>query len=374
MNDSVNIFEILKVTDLEATHSNMLAWLLNPEGSHNLGQKFFELMINWLADEYVLSTDERNELLGCNYSSLSIQREFPIHRKRKKKPKNYIDILIESPEAETIIVIENKIYSSEGDNQLSEYKKAIMEKYPDYRQYYLYLTPKGNMSTDPKVWRSIGYNKIIEWIELLLRTPPENCEVEQIIKQYLTSLENMTQDFTVRNEWISCVGEWSKEWADKGYSIVPQEGKRSRNKNMQFIFRTPALDEITQLINDYEWYCEYFIASADGNAFPHLLKYHVTFENLEKDKKEKFKDKLCEIKSILKTRSWKITPTIDNYKPENKYHIFLKWKLDIKPTDNFSAIADDVKIELERIIFEAIPEFEAKMREIIQLQLPDKCY
>lgn len=36
----VNIFEILQVENREIRHSNILAWLLNPEESHGLGDSF----------------------------------------------------------------------------------------------------------------------------------------------------------------------------------------------------------------------------------------------------------------------------------------------------------------------------------------------
>jgi hypothetical protein len=37
-----NIFEILKIKNMEIRHSNFLGWLLDPEESHNLKNKFLK--------------------------------------------------------------------------------------------------------------------------------------------------------------------------------------------------------------------------------------------------------------------------------------------------------------------------------------------
>ena len=37
-----NIFKVLKLDNYEIRHSNFLAWLLNPEETHNLGYEFIK--------------------------------------------------------------------------------------------------------------------------------------------------------------------------------------------------------------------------------------------------------------------------------------------------------------------------------------------
>jgi hypothetical protein len=74
-----------------------------------------------------------------------------------------IDLLLISTEAKIVIAIENKIYSGEHGNQLNNYKSTIQEHFSSYKQYFLYLTLNGDESSDPDVWHSVGYEKIIEW-------------------------------------------------------------------------------------------------------------------------------------------------------------------------------------------------------------------
>ena len=40
INQSFNIFKILKLQEYEVRHSAFLSWLFNPKGSHGLGQNF----------------------------------------------------------------------------------------------------------------------------------------------------------------------------------------------------------------------------------------------------------------------------------------------------------------------------------------------
>ena len=41
-----NIFNVLRIKDVEIRHSNVVAWLLDPLGSHGLGQAFLRRVIS----------------------------------------------------------------------------------------------------------------------------------------------------------------------------------------------------------------------------------------------------------------------------------------------------------------------------------------
>ena len=43
--DEVNIFDVLKVTNTEIRHSNILAWLLDPNENHGIGDSFLKEFI-----------------------------------------------------------------------------------------------------------------------------------------------------------------------------------------------------------------------------------------------------------------------------------------------------------------------------------------
>jgi hypothetical protein len=96
--DDFNILRTMRLTRKELCHSDILAWLLDPDGSHaqrELGFHLFLKQVN-LPKEYA----------GRNYRVI---REL-------SGEESQLDIVIEA-EGEFIIGIENKIDSEEGDKQ-----------------------------------------------------------------------------------------------------------------------------------------------------------------------------------------------------------------------------------------------------------------
>lgn len=172
--DEVNIFKILNMADKETVHSDMLAWLFNPYENHNLNDKAVKGLLMQLSEndaEYI-------NLLLLNYSDLEVYREYTIDNGRR------IDILMESRNNKVIFIIENKIWSGEGDNQLADYKKYIDEKYIDYSRIFLYLTPEKERKEKYKGYTHITYNTIYKILNNLLQDNQIKLEIRTVLKQY----------------------------------------------------------------------------------------------------------------------------------------------------------------------------------------------
>ncbi len=172
--DEVNIFKILNMADKEAIHSNILAWLFNPYENHNLNDKAIKVLLMQLSEK---GTEYINLLL-LNYSDLEVYREYTIDNGRR------IDILMESKKNKVIFIIENKIWSGEGDNQLEDYKKYIDEKYIDYSRIFLYLTPEKEIKEKYKGYTHITYNTIYKIINNILHDNQIKLEIRALLKQY----------------------------------------------------------------------------------------------------------------------------------------------------------------------------------------------
>ena len=56
--EKFNIFKILKLDNYEIRHSNFVAWLLDPNGSHKLGDKFLIKFINKALNLDIACTDD----------------------------------------------------------------------------------------------------------------------------------------------------------------------------------------------------------------------------------------------------------------------------------------------------------------------------
>lgn len=172
--DEVNIFKILNMVDKETVHSDMLAWLFNPYENHNLNDKAIKVLLMQLSEndaEYI-------NLLLLNYSDLEVYKEYTTNNGRR------IDILMESRNNKVIFIIENKIWSGEGDNQLEDYKKFIDEKYNDYNRIFLYLTPEKERKEQYKGYTHITYNTIYKIINNLLQDNQIKLEIRTVLKQY----------------------------------------------------------------------------------------------------------------------------------------------------------------------------------------------
>lgn len=174
MKDEVNIFKIINMVDKEAIHSDILAWLFNPYENHNFNDKAIKVLLMQLSEkdaEYI-------NLFLQDYSDLEVYREYTIDNGRR------IDILMESRNNKVIFIIENKIWSGEGDNQLEDYKRYIDEKYSDYNRIFLYLTPEKERKEKYKGYIHITYNTIYKILNNILHDNQIRLEIRAVLKQY----------------------------------------------------------------------------------------------------------------------------------------------------------------------------------------------
>ena len=113
-----NIFQILRISKKEIRHSNFLAWLLNPNSNHGLGNIVLRSFLNELNIENI------------NLDNVEIRREW-----------KFIDLLIILDDF--VVCIENKIFSNEHSDQLKRYKNIIEKEFTNKKRIFVYLTPFG---------------------------------------------------------------------------------------------------------------------------------------------------------------------------------------------------------------------------------------
>lgn len=90
-----NVFDVLEVQRREYIHSNVLAWLLDPAGSHGM----------------------RREFLGavCRVAGLPTPSDPVRVRREEVGPNSIIDIIVEMRDG--VLIIENKVDAAEGERQ-----------------------------------------------------------------------------------------------------------------------------------------------------------------------------------------------------------------------------------------------------------------
>lgn len=140
-----NIFDALRIDRVEIRHSNFLGWLIDPAESHGQGALFLRAI---LMDVLRQSPPDLRpfspvELDGEELRGVEIRREW-----------RNVDILIICKEPAFIIAIENKIGSSEHNEQLKRYERTIDENFGGISSLFVYLTVDGD---EPSRERWIPY-------------------------------------------------------------------------------------------------------------------------------------------------------------------------------------------------------------------------
>lgn len=206
----------------------MLSWLLNPNENHGLNDSIIRGFIQYMVTSFSEGVDVFDILLmDCH--DFIIQREWKC-----------IDILAVSMEAKFVLCIENKIDSTEHDDQLSRYRSNVEETYPDYKKMYIYLSPDGAEPSDVEYWCSMSYQDVLDIIENARRKVKLLPDAEFLINNYV---ETIRRDI-VGDERLSqiCTEIYAKH--QKALDLI-FENKPDRASAIAEIFRKWAIEKNT---------------------------------------------------------------------------------------------------------------------------------
>ena len=150
---------VLGVSRRENAHSNVLAWLLNPQGNHLLGDFFlknFLLETSAATAEYVAHQD---------WSNTQVLREW---HSVVDGEAGALDILILNEGAKFVCAIENKVFSDEHSGQLTRYRKALENSYGRFHRSHLFLTRHGDLAKraeERDSWTPVDYGTVLRLLE-----------------------------------------------------------------------------------------------------------------------------------------------------------------------------------------------------------------
>ncbi len=176
---SFNLFDVLGVSRVEIRHSNMLAWLLDPNESHAMGGLLLRKVVSLVGDE---------EIPADSDNSFTVYRE-----------DEHIDMLLVSHTLKRVIAIENKIGAKEGvrrtrtydneESQLCTYENILEKLYPDYAKTLIFLTPEGELPSR-KEWIPLSYRQIVEKIEEVYNSKLRDCNDarKNLVKDYIETI------------------------------------------------------------------------------------------------------------------------------------------------------------------------------------------
>lgn len=173
-----NIFRVCGVDHYETIHSAIIAEFLDPEGSHGLKDKFLQAFF-----DKIKSSEKLKDAVVLPEKNCRVKTEHKFDDGR-------IDIYVENHVVNGAIVIENKIYANDQDQQLVRYYKYIKSKTP-HGLYY--LTLEGSPPTEQSIkfdgccvpFFTISYREhILGWIETCICIAAEFPLVRETLRQY----------------------------------------------------------------------------------------------------------------------------------------------------------------------------------------------
>lgn len=175
-----NIFSILrKESDEVNLHSKFIYELLKPYGIHQMGSAFLKLFLDEIKYSYDIESLE----------SAKVYREY-----------EDIDIFIAI--GNKAIIIENKIYAEDQENQLNKYNMKIKKKgYNDSEIEIYYLTLDGHSPSEDSISglnkkvNLISYgNEIINWLDKCKDVTTKVPQINEVLKQYYLLVKKLTGD------------------------------------------------------------------------------------------------------------------------------------------------------------------------------------
>ena len=190
--ESYNLFKVIDKTSNETSvHSAFLADLLNPKGLHHMGDTFLRLFTDKFLNDMSFSTEtavvEREKYIGPVTATTG----------------GRLDIIVTDTDKKAII-IENKIYASDQENQLIRYHNYAETNTSEHKLFYLSLD--GTVHDEDKTAKhdnkelieeehyfTISYESdILKWLELCREKVVDKPLIREGISHYINLIKHLT--------------------------------------------------------------------------------------------------------------------------------------------------------------------------------------
>ena len=211
--DFFNVFNILGLSRNETrTHSAFLAELLDPHGSHGMGNAF---LIDFITRMHL--EDLR---LDLQHAYVEVERVIGGINENYDKG-GRIDIIVVS--GSKAIIIENKIDAQDQYKQLVRYNNYAKDTFTDYRLLYLTLdkdaaSDASTLSDSGQLMPNVDYypityrDDIIAWLSDCVAATPDQSSVNVIVNQYKELLKDITNTMEENNLVLDALkkeGNWA---------------------------------------------------------------------------------------------------------------------------------------------------------------------
>ena len=183
-----NILNVLKVEKTEIRHSNILAWLMDPQGSHGMGQAFIRRVLS------TMLLESESGIVELTPASVELMNMVDVEVLREWKN---IDLLAISDANRWVLLIENKIRSRASKRQLLKYIEVVKKKFINFTIIPVLLTlesDEGIEAAEEAEYITWSHSQLYPVASHLIRQRqdriPEDAKI--FIEHYLTVLRRLT--------------------------------------------------------------------------------------------------------------------------------------------------------------------------------------
>lgn len=190
-----NLFRIIRSENNELKHSNVLAWLFNPNENHGLGSKFLE--------EFVFSTIPKYHIENVNFESLYLLNYQNVEVRREWKKIDVLIIIKSKDNRKSLVIpIENKIRAKESKKQLMDYYSKCKQIFPenDYSVVPIFLTPEGADPSEENLdtWNVCSYEDVLQVLEHTLED--HEPELNQHVKLFISNYKSLLRRYIMEDK------------------------------------------------------------------------------------------------------------------------------------------------------------------------------
>ena len=175
-----NVFDVLRNADYEIRHSNVIAWLLQPDDTHGLDGRFLRWFVDHLNERADKAGVER--ILATDYeaSNIDVEREL-----------DYVDITVFFKREKFLIAIENKTeeVSPANVDQVRGYDTKLRDKYKNrYRVRSVLLTASRDGSFAQQGFVHVSWASVHREISALHQAGEFRSPVDAFVRQYVDAV------------------------------------------------------------------------------------------------------------------------------------------------------------------------------------------
>lgn len=367
--ENYNLFQVINMTSDETrVHSALISDLLNPHGRHQMNNVFLQSFIDRL-------NEQTHRKLSFTYDNVKVECEKYIGPKTDTSG-GRLDLYI--TDGRNHIVIENKIYATDQENQLLRYHNYL-KQFKDGDTMLLYLSLDGEVHDIEKTaggedidFFTISYDEfILNWLEDCCKIAHDQPIIREGIRHYRNLIKILTHQMeSEKNELIELIkanpqyicflpkykdaikeieiGLYTDFWTrletafqkyeylpvhqsydgykyalDKNHVRMYHESNKCKYQSIEFIVKDFGKYRLMFRV-EVDWRTYYGLLIRDNNNKMISIQEMTSIENPE------LNSIILKIKELLKDAP-------DIYKPSSNW---LFWKY-TSPTINFRDMSDD---------------------------------